>query len=75
MNIHRSASIHAGQSGTTLRSKQRAPRSLIDQVINVGQRRVLAPHGSAKLLANSLSVDGNGTRRVDVDASMLAKVG
>ena len=79
MNIHRSASIHAGTSGTTLRSKQRSPRSLIDQTINIGAARanlVLDPAFRPRAhLAVSLSADGNGVTRVDVDASLIHKVG
>lgn len=78
MNIHRSAALSGGTGGKSLRSKQRAPRSLIDQTINVGQSPSRAPragHRSQHMLANSLSVDGNSTTHVDVDASMRPKFG
>lgn len=78
MHIHRNAALSGRTAGKTMLSKQRSPRSLIDQTINVGQSPGRDPsviHRSAHLLANSLSVDGNGVKIVDVEASFRPKIG
>ncbi len=73
MNIHRTSYLSGGTSGKSLRSKQRAPRSLIDGAIRGTARLGMAPSALKPrvLLGNEQSIDGVGSTRVDVDASTV----
>ena len=73
MNVHRTSYLSGGTSGKSLRSKQRAPRSLIDEAVRGVARVGMAPSGLKPriILGNEQSIDGVGAKRVDVDASLL----